>query len=190
MPASILPRLTAQAAHPEVGLLCFGEWLMCRLDATLHVSLCLPPLAVPASGGDAAILSSAFFFSLATVRLGTYARRIKSVELAAAKSVVLGLAAFATFLIASGSMLAAGDPISDLWPGYTNPVAWGVMIYSALGPGALAAFLHAKVRWRLELWLWVWSGGMPAAAWRRCCKVPDGFNVDCGMRESLQSLAC
>ncbi|KAI3428811.1 hypothetical protein D9Q98_007628 [Chlorella vulgaris] len=95
-------------------------------------------------GGDAAILSSAFFFSLATVRLGTYARRIKSVELAAAKSVVLGLAAFATFLIASGSMLAAGDPISDLWPGYTNPVAWGVMIYSALGPGALAAFLHAK----------------------------------------------
>lgn len=42
------------------------------------------------AGGDAAILSSAFFFSLATVRLGTYARAIPAVELAAAKSMVLG----------------------------------------------------------------------------------------------------
>ena len=41
-------------------------------------------------GGDAAILSSALFFSLATVRLGTYARAIPAVELAAAKSLVLG----------------------------------------------------------------------------------------------------
>lgn len=42
------------------------------------------------AAGDAAILSSAFFFSLATVRLGTYARAIPAVELAAAKSLVLG----------------------------------------------------------------------------------------------------
>lgn len=95
-------------------------------------------------GGDAAVLSAAFFFSLAMVRLGTYARRIPSVELAAAKSVVLGGVAFVTFLFAAASMTASGIPITDLWPGYDNPLSWAVMIYCALGPGALAAFLHAK----------------------------------------------
>jgi drug/metabolite transporter (DMT)-like permease len=95
-------------------------------------------------GGDAAILSAAFFFSLATVRLGTYARRIPSVELAAAKSVVLGGAALGTFLVAAAGMAAAGEPVTTLWPGYDNPLSWGVLVYSALGPGALAAFLHAK----------------------------------------------
>ena len=96
------------------------------------------------AGGDAAVLSAAFFFSLAMVRLGTYARRIPSVELAAAKSVVLGGVALITFVFAAASMAAAGDPITDLWPGYDNPLSWAVMVYCALGPGALAAFLHAK----------------------------------------------
>lgn len=40
--------------------------------------------------GDAAILAAALFYSLATVRLSSYARRVPPVRLAAAKSVVLG----------------------------------------------------------------------------------------------------
>ncbi|PSC75670.1 Drug Metabolite transporter superfamily [Micractinium conductrix] len=96
-------------------------------------------------GGDAAILSSAFFFSLATVRLGTYARLIPAVNLAAGKSLVLGGAALATFCAAAASMTAAGDPLTDLWPGYASSgLGWAVMCYAALGPGAAAAFLHAK----------------------------------------------
>jgi drug/metabolite transporter (DMT)-like permease len=94
--------------------------------------------------GDAAILSSAFFFSLATVRLGTYARAIPAVELAAAKSLVLGGIAVGTFGVAAAALAAEGAPLSDLWPGYDNPLSWGIMIWSALGPGAAAAFLHAK----------------------------------------------
>lgn len=98
------------------------------------------------AGGDVAILAAAFFFSLATVRLGTYARAIPAVELAAAKSTVLGGAALGTFLVAAAMMAAAGEPLSDLWPGWdSSPVAWAVLCYAALGPGALAAFLHAKV---------------------------------------------
>ncbi|KAL4428009.1 hypothetical protein ABPG75_002098 [Micractinium tetrahymenae] len=96
-------------------------------------------------GGDVAILAAAFFFSLATVRLGTYARAIPAVELAAAKSTVLGGAALGTFLVVAAAMTAAGEPLSDLWPGWdSSPVAWAVLCYAALGPGALAAFLHAK----------------------------------------------
>ena len=104
-----------------------------------------PPCAcVP--GGDAAILSAAFFYSLATVRLGTYARFIPAVELAAAKSVVLGGAAAGMFAVAAVGMTANGDPLTDLWPGYaSSPLSWGILVWSALGPGALAAFLHAKV---------------------------------------------
>ena len=97
-------------------------------------------------GGDAAILSAAFFYSLATVRLGTYARFIPAVELAAAKSVVLGGAAAGMFAVAAVGMAANGDPLTDLWPGYaSSPLSWGILVWSALGPGALAAFLHAKV---------------------------------------------
>jgi len=58
--------------------------------------------ALALAAGDAAILSSAFFFSLATVRLGTYARAIPAVELAAAKSLVLG-----------GALLGGG--LAGLW---------------------------------------------------------------------------
>ena len=101
---------------------------------SFRLNLCSPLHCI--TGGDAAILSAAFFFSLATVRLGTYARHIPSVELAAAKSVVLGTAAVATFGLAAASMLAAGDPLTDLWPGFDNPLAWGILVYSALGPGA------------------------------------------------------
>ncbi|KAL4445384.1 hypothetical protein ABPG77_011209 [Micractinium sp. CCAP 211/92] len=96
-------------------------------------------------GGDVAILIAAFFYSLAIVRLGAYARIIPAVELSAAKSTVLAGAAVGTFLVAAATMTAAGEPLSDLWPGWqSSPVAWAVLCYAALGPGALAAFLHAK----------------------------------------------
>ena len=53
--------------------------------------------------------------------------------------------ALGTFGVAAAALAAEGAPLSDLWPGYDNPLSWGIMIWSALGPGALAAFLHAKV---------------------------------------------
>lgn len=130
--------LPGAAARPPAPRCCFCWRLL--VSPPPHTTPCLPP-----AGGDVAILASAFFFSLATVRLGKYARRIPSVELAAAKSVVLGTAAVATFGVAAGALLAAGEPLTDLWPGWTNPVSWSIMVWSALGPGAAAAFLHAKV---------------------------------------------
>ena len=40
----------------------------------------------------------------------------------------------------------SGLPLSGLWLGYRNPAAWAVLVWSALGPGALAAFLQTQVR--------------------------------------------
>jgi hypothetical protein len=49
------------------------------------------------AGGDACILLSAFFYSLATVRLGRLASGIPSLRLATAKSVAFALISIAWF---------------------------------------------------------------------------------------------
>ena len=55
------------------------------------------------------------------------------------------------FAVAAVGMTANGDPLTDLWPGYaSSPLSWGILVWSALGPGALAAFLHAKVGGQLD----------------------------------------
>jgi hypothetical protein len=37
------------------------------------------------------------------------------------------------------------EMLRTLWGGYASPVAWLVLAWSALGPGALAAFLQTQV---------------------------------------------
>lgn len=96
------------------------------------------------SGGDAAILCAALFYSLATVRLSSYARLVTPVKLAAAKSLVLGSAAVLT---AGATVWSMQGDVEQLWPGWNSPgagVPWAVLAWSAVGPGALAAFLHAR----------------------------------------------
>lgn len=81
------------------------------------------------------------------MRLSYYAPRLDPLRLAGAKSVVLCSAALATFGLAAWSAQQGGEPLSSLWPGASSsPGAWAVLLWSAAGPGALAAFLHAKVR--------------------------------------------
>jgi hypothetical protein len=58
---------------------------------------------------------------------------------------MLGGVALATFLVLAASTLLQGQPLSDLWPGYSQPLTWVVLLWSALGPGALAAYFHVKV---------------------------------------------
>lgn len=104
-----------------------------------HAALTLP------AGGDAAILVAALFYSLATVRITGYARSLPPVRIAAGKSAVLAAVALATFLVAAAANLQQGHPVSEMWEGWANPVAWVVLAWSAVGPGALAAYLHVKV---------------------------------------------
>ena len=44
--------------------------------------------------------------------------------------------------------VASGQPITALWAGYADPLAWGAILWASLGPGALAAFLQTQVRLR------------------------------------------
>ncbi len=39
---------------------------------------------------------------------------------------------------------ASGRPLVSLWEGYADPAAWLVLLWSAVGPGALAAFLQTQ----------------------------------------------
>jgi drug/metabolite transporter (DMT)-like permease len=57
----------------------------------------------------------------------------KSAFLAAVSAAALGLA-----------MAAEGEPAAALWPGWRQPEGWAIILWSAAGPGALAALLHVK----------------------------------------------
>lgn len=80
-----------------------------------------------------------------TIRLGGYARRFAPVRLAASKS-------FALAIIAVGWLLSItifdiiNAQSTDYWSGWRNPWALLAIVWSALGPGALVAFLQSQVQ--------------------------------------------
>ena len=47
-----------------------------------------------------------------------------------------------------GAQVTSGQPITALWAGYADPLAWGAILWASLGPGALAAFLQTQARRR------------------------------------------
>lgn len=97
-----------------------------------------------ALGGDVAILLAALFYSLATVRLSGYARTLPSVQIATGKTLVLAGAALSSLAVAASSLAARGTPLTTLWEGWGDLPTWGILAWSAVGPGALAAYLHVK----------------------------------------------
>ncbi|GIL98758.1 hypothetical protein Vretimale_4126 [Volvox reticuliferus] len=99
------------------------------------------PLAI--TGGEAYLLLACLFYSICTVRMGIYAPRMDTVGLAAMKKVGLSSMSFlwmaATNLqngVAPGAVLAFPD-LSN-----RTPMSIAVLMYSGLGPGALATFLQ------------------------------------------------
>jgi hypothetical protein len=127
------------------------------------------------AAGDAVALLSALCYSFATVRLPVWVvrHRVKPLHLAIGKSaflLVVGLVAAALQLANSGQSLLA------LWPGWQQPRGWAIMLYAALGPGALASVLHVKVSRGVCL-------GVPVFAdLSVCCllglSLPSGFQVN------------
>lgn len=74
-----------------------------------------------------------------------YARALPPARIATGKSLVLAAAAVASLLAAAGAALQQGQPLEGLWEGWRNLGSWAVLAWSAVGPGALAAYLHVKV---------------------------------------------
>eukprot|EP01025_Chloroclados_australasicus_P019932 TRINITY_DN20958_c0_g2_i2.p1 TRINITY_DN20958_c0_g2~~TRINITY_DN20958_c0_g2_i2.p1 ORF type:complete len:418 (-),score=27.35 TRINITY_DN20958_c0_g2_i2:264-1517(-) len=90
--------------------------------------------------GDAMVICAAFFYSLATVRLGKYAFTFNPASLATAKSCALAVVAC---LCISLQTLYAGQSIASIVEGWgESKLMWGAIVWSAIGPGALAALLQ------------------------------------------------
>ncbi|KAK9806623.1 hypothetical protein WJX73_001020 [Symbiochloris irregularis] len=95
--------------------------------------------------GDAGMLSAAFFYSLATVRLGSLASNLAPLRLAASKSCALALFAIiwlCAYALSHG--IADSGDLQQLWPSSGSQVQWILVLYSALGPGAIAAWLQVQ----------------------------------------------
>jgi drug/metabolite transporter (DMT)-like permease len=106
-------------------------------------------LAGGVSMGDATTLAAAFFYSLSTVRIPFYAQKMTPLKLACGKSVVLATLAMASLSVQvyslGGASGSAAEVLQELWPNATTQQAvWSLLVWSAVGPGALSAFLHVK----------------------------------------------
>ena len=98
--------------------------------------------------GDGLMLFAALCYSASTVRIPAWAvrRRVPSLHLALGKSAFLAAVSAAALAAQAWQLAASGCAAQQLWPGYRRSAAgWALIALSALGPGALAAFLHVKV---------------------------------------------
>lgn len=100
--------------------------------------------------GDVFTLLAALSYSAATVRLPVWSVRygVSPLQLSVGKCAVLAAVAAAAAGAQAGQLAAAGQSISSLWPGWHQLEGWGVMLWAAVGPGALANVLLVKVRAR------------------------------------------
>lgn len=103
-----------------------------------------------ASLGDATTLGAALAYSLSTVRIPIYAQRVRPLDLAFGKSVALAVTTSTALALGVAATASSGPEgpaaaLSALWPACcAQPVAWGIIVWSAVGPGALSAYLHVK----------------------------------------------
>ncbi|GMH32627.1 hypothetical protein BSKO_00461 [Bryopsis sp. KO-2023] len=104
-------------------------------------------VSVSSSGaGELLVLWAALMYALNTVRLGTLAKKYNPLDLTTSKTVVLAVAAIAWALWDCGGVVMDGKPIVTLWAGYGDWRAWLILIWTALGPGALATFLQTTAQ--------------------------------------------
>lgn len=88
------------------------------------------------SFGDLLCVGSAVTWSAYIFRLSALSRRnLPSVQLQAAKTALLCVLYLAWTLF--DWIFVRRCPLLELWPGCTSPLAWGILIFSAVGPGAL-----------------------------------------------------
>eukprot|EP00898_Chlorokybus_atmophyticus_P002720 jgi/Chlat1/3449/Chrsp23S03765 len=99
---------------------------------------------VSLGSGDMFIVLSAMSYAVYTVRLGVHAVRHPTLELTAAK--VAGNAAYSIGWAAvdAGVRINQGSVLQTMWPGASNLMSWLLVLYTAIAPGALAAYLQTS----------------------------------------------
>lgn len=88
--------------------------------------------------GDILCLAGALCWSMYIFRLSSVGDLFDEVNLQAAKTLNLAI------LYTSWFLLAAARSDVSLWPGWTSPLAWALLFYTAAGPGTLADVLQQK----------------------------------------------
>lgn len=134
----LLTWMTGEAVPASVwgacGMALVGMLMLGRDGAADSTSL----FAAVFSGfsiGDLMCLGGAATWSAYIFRLGVLSRRkLPSVPLQAAKTFLLCLA----YVVWVGiDCLARRCSLVELWPGWTSPLVWAILLFSAIGPGAL-----------------------------------------------------
>ncbi|CAD7696038.1 unnamed protein product [Ostreobium quekettii] len=100
--------------------------------------------ALSSSAGDWAILVAALLYSISTVRLGARASQFDAIYLATSKTLALAVLSAGWVVADAAGLLGQGQPVHGLWQDVGNPVSWLVLVWAALGPGAIAALLQTK----------------------------------------------
>lgn len=144
---SVLVPLLAFFSGEQVGA---GTWAGCVLGILGASLLLLDGLSGPlaAAGGaqvlgDLLVLGACFFYALGTVRLSKYAAAIPDgVQLAAARQLAMAFFSLTWVAYAAVQVVAKGQGIAALWPGYADPASWALVLYVALITGALSSLLQ------------------------------------------------
>lgn len=98
--------------------------------------------------GDLLTLAAALCYSAATVRIPAWTARraVTPLQLALGKAAFLAAASSAALGWQAAQLAAEGQSVASLWPGWQQPEGWALVFWAAVGPGALASVLQAKVR--------------------------------------------
>jgi len=96
------------------------------------------------SGGDLLVLGGAVCWSIYIVRTAAIGDRYPEVSLQAVKTVVLAMMYTSWLVVSAITCFNAGgwEAVAGLWLGWQNLGAWALLLYSAIGPGALADVLQ------------------------------------------------
>jgi len=113
--------------------------------AAAAVAAGVAPPAFRITGGDALALGGAATSSLYIYRMSEFGKKGLSTDMTQAVKVILLGVLYSFWAIGDGMrIVAAGGSVVSLWPGYTSWLAWAVLLYSAIVPGAVADVMQAR----------------------------------------------
>jgi len=97
------------------------------------------------STGDLLVLGGALAWSMYLFRIASVGRRYAEIPLQSIKTTLLATLYSVWFGFSALQLaLTEGATISALWPGWKNMTAWALLLYSAVGPGAIADVLQQQ----------------------------------------------
>lgn len=97
------------------------------------------------SSGDLLVLGGALSWSMYLFRIASVGKRYAEIPLQAIKTTLLATLYSVWFAFSALTLaFTPGATVASLWPGWKNITAWALLLYSAVGPGAIADVLQQQ----------------------------------------------